>query len=290
VSPTLIVYGFIPRLVIDLRLINLHARERVFQYQRQPSCLATLVPNDHLVSGDVTDAFYLVLLRLSDRKFVLFVVRGVVYEPRVLPFGMRLSPWVWTEMMRPVVAALRLRGFKVNAYVEDFAATGRGACPSTRAVATAGRVEILSLFKQLDIQVHPLKNVAVGTTRLPLLGFLVDTTRRLVVLPPARLAKLVGGSKALLSAARLRSRRVSSKILQRFSGLALSCRLSLPSARFNLRRVYDCQSLVAPVSRPTDGAVADLAWFSKLRTERGVGRALWPVTLGELTTDASPYG
>ena len=117
VSPTLIVYGFMPRLVIDLRLINLHARERVFQYQRLPSYLATLVPNDHLVSGDVTDAFYLVLLRPSDRKFVLFVVRGVVYEPRVLPFGMRLSPWVWTEMMRPVVGALRLRGFKVNAYV-----------------------------------------------------------------------------------------------------------------------------------------------------------------------------
>ena len=137
---------------------------------------------------------------------------------------------------------------------------------------------------------HTLKNVAVGTTRLPLLGFLVDTTRRLVVLPPAQLGKLVGGSKALLSAARLRSRRVSSKILQRFSGLAVSCQLSLPSARFHLRRVYDCQSLVAPVSRPADGAVADLAWFSKLRTEPGVGRALWPVTLGELTTDTSPYG
>jgi len=30
--------------------------------------------------------------------------------------------------------------------------------------------------------------------------------------------------------------------------------------------------------------------FSKLNTEPGVGRALWPKTLGELTTDASPYG
>jgi len=290
VSPTFIVYGSKPRLVIDLRLINLHVRKRVFQYQRLPSFLASLVPDDHLVSWDVADAFYHVRLRPADRKYFRFVVGGVVYEPRVLPFGMRLSPWVWTKLMRPVVAALRLRGFTVNAYVDDFAANGRGVRPSSAASATAGRGEILTLFQTLGIQVHPLKGVAAGTTRLPLLGFLVDTTRRLVVLPPARLAKLVGGAKALLSAARQRSRRVSSKTLQRFSGLAVSCQLAIPSARFFLRRVYDCQSLVLPTSRLTHGALADLAWFSKLRKEPGVGRALWPVTLGELTTDASPYG
>jgi len=52
--------------------------------------LATLVPNDHLVSWDVTNAFYHIRLRPSDRKYFRFVARGVVYEPRVLPFGMRL--------------------------------------------------------------------------------------------------------------------------------------------------------------------------------------------------------
>jgi len=180
-------------------------------------------------------------------------------------------------MMRPVVAALRLRGFKVNAYVIDFAVNGRGARPLTMAAATAVRVEILSLFSQLGIQVHPLKGFEVGTARLPLLGFLVKTTRRLVVLPPARLAKLFGGAKALLPAARLRSWRLSFKTLQRFLGLAVSCQLALPTARFFLRRVYDCQSLVARVSCLTHGAVADLAWFSKVRTEPAVGRALLPV-------------
>jgi len=83
---------------------------------------------------------------------------------------------------------------------------------------------------------------------------------------------------------------VSSKTLQRFSGMAVSCQLAIPSARFFLRRLYDCQSLTRPMSCLSHGSVDDLTWFSKLHTEPGVGRALWPKTLGDLTTDASPYG
>jgi len=70
----------------------------------------------------------------------------------------------------------------------------------------------------------------------------------------------------------------------------VSCQLAVPSARFFRRRLYDCQSLTRLMSRLSHGAVDDLTWFSKLNTEPGVGRALWLKTLGELTTDASPYG
>jgi len=290
VSPTFVVHGGKARLVIDLRAINRHIRKRVFQYQRLPSFLATLVPGDHLVSWDVKDAFYHVRILLAHRKFFRFFVAGVVYEPRVLPFGMKLSPWVWTKVMRPVVAALRLQGYRVNAYVDDFASTGRGPHPSTAAVATAGRRDILELFRRLGLQVHPTKGEAVGTTRLPLPKFLIDTTRQVVVLPAARLTKLVTAAKVLLSEATRRSRRVSSRSLQQFCGLAVSCYLAIPSARFYLRRLYDVTRPKMRVSRLSHGAARDLRWFTMLKKEPGVGRALWPSTLGTLTTDASPYG
>jgi len=66
VSPTLVVYGSKPWLVIDLHLMNLHIRRRIFQYQKLPSFLSTLLPGDHLVPWDVSDAFYHVRLRPPD--------------------------------------------------------------------------------------------------------------------------------------------------------------------------------------------------------------------------------
>eukprot|EP00170_Pyropia_yezoensis_P003838 contig_16035_g3849 len=252
-----------------------------------------------------------VLCWVTAGYYFRFVVDGIVYEPRVLPFGMQLSPWAWTKVLRPVVAALRARGHKLNAYVDDFAATGRRGHPSSAADATAGRREIAALFLSLGPHVHPTKGKAEGTCQLPLLGFLVDSRRRLMLLPAERLTKLVSGAKSLLSAACRDGRRVRHRVLQRFTGTADSCFLAIPSARFFLRRLYDAQGgldRAGPSDSPTavrasgpprhrsgydrlaHGALDDLRWFAGLGTQPGVGRALWQPHAGVLTTDASSNG
>lgn len=275
---------------MDLRLINQFIAARLFRYQRLAGFLASVLPNEHLISWDVKDAFYHVRIFPAHRKYSRFVVDGVVYEPRVLPFGMRLSPWAWTKVLRPVVAALRLKGFHVLAYVDDFAATGRGRRPSSAASATAGRLEIVQLFQHLGVHVHATKGVSEGTTRLPILGFLADTQRRLLLLPKSRLDKIINCAKALLSSANAGNRRVSARALSRFTGTAVSCALAVPSARFYLRRLYNAQHKPTGTTRLCHGAVRDLGWLAALRKAPGVGRALWPSNLGQVTTDASPWG
>jgi len=311
VTPSFVVYGGKDRLVVDLRLINQFIHSRPFKYQRLSGFLSSLVPGEHLVSRDVTDAFYRIRILPAQRKSFRFIVSGVVYEPRVVPFGMRLSPWAWTKVLRPVVAAMRARGHKVNAYVYDFAATGRRGHPSTMADATAGRVEILSLFLSLGLQVHPTKGKRVGSRVLPFLSFLVDTCRRVLLLLVDRLGKLVADARAMLTSACRDGRRVRHYLLQRFTGTAVSCAPAVPSARFFLRRLFDAQSGadragsidspsvlqgVGPCrrrngpARLSHGALEDLRWFSGLAMEPGVGRALCQPSVGVLTTDASPYG
>lgn len=93
--PTFVVHGGKDRLVVDLRFFNQLIQSRPFHYQRLAYFLSSLTPDDHLVSWDMQDAFYHVHVHPSHRQYFRFVVERSVYEPRVLPFGMRLSPWVW---------------------------------------------------------------------------------------------------------------------------------------------------------------------------------------------------
>jgi len=66
--------------------------------------------DDHLASWDVRDALYRILLHPTYRKYFIFTVGGVVHEPHVHFVGLRLTPWAWTSVLHPVVAALPERG------------------------------------------------------------------------------------------------------------------------------------------------------------------------------------
>ena len=143
------------------------------------------------MSWDISDAFFHVPLSPVDQRRLAFRVGNRVFLPLVLPFGMKLSPYVFTKVMRPVVAAVSLRGMRMPAYLDDFASTAAGAAPSTKPAATAARACALALLGRLGFAVHPLKGAATGTTSLPLLEFVLDTERRLILLPPSRQAAVM---------------------------------------------------------------------------------------------------
>ena len=49
-----------------------------------------------------------------------FMVDGVVYQFRVLPFGLNQAPRIFTFILRPVVALLREHGQRLHAYLDDW--------------------------------------------------------------------------------------------------------------------------------------------------------------------------
>lgn len=285
-----------PQLVIGYKHQNSFVENRPFRYEQMADFMLDLGRDDHLTSWNVADAFHDVLPATREIAPLAFRVGSTIYFPLPMPFGLKLAPWIWTKLMRPVVAYLRARGFKLMPYMGDFgclAATPHRASPVTRAQATAGRSEAIAVFRRLGIEIHKTKGAAIGTQTLPLMGFPIDTSRCLLLLKPDRLRSVVGSAVSLRRHATTHRRWVTLRALQRFCGAAVSTSPAVPDARFYLQALYACFP-TGPrrgMRQLSARALKDLEWWCGLATCPDVGRALWqqPVQ-GELTTDACGYG
>lgn len=55
---------------------------------------------------DLKDAYYAVRIHKDSRRFLRFSFGNKLYEFRYLPFGLSLSPWIFTKLLKPVVREL----------------------------------------------------------------------------------------------------------------------------------------------------------------------------------------
>lgn len=230
-----------PRLVIDYKHKNKFLESRPFRYEQMADFIVDLCRDDHLTSWYVADAFHHVWLAASESSLLAFRAGDTIYFPLTMPFGLKLAPWIWTKLMRPVVAHLRARGFKLMPYMDDFgclASTPHRATPVSKARAMAGRMEAVAIFRKVGIEIHKTKREAVGTQELELLGF--DTSRCLLLLKSDRLRSVVGSAVSLRRHARTHCRWVTLHAPQRFRGAAVSTSPAVPDARFHLQALYAC--------------------------------------------------
>lgn len=302
-KPVVIVNGFVTwsagkqRFVIDARYQNKEIDDRRFKYEALTDLAPQLRAGDKLISWDVKDAYHHVPLRVADRNYFAFQCMGRVFRCLTMPFGLKVAPFVWTKLCRPIVQALRREGFRIVAYVDDFG----GGVPTqqrggaTRAEATAAGMRVKELFHSLGLYLHPTKGEWGGTSRLPLLGFLVDTERRLFLLRPERTAKVMGMAGRLLAGAKTHRRWVRHSALRCFCGTAVSTHLAVPEARYRLRSLYtamrDHQDRRSNRVRLGRQAMTDLRWWHELTEHAERGRALWPAPADvTMTTDASSTG
>lgn len=298
-----IVNGFVvtaagkKRFVLDCRVPNDYIDPRRFKYESLTELAAQLRPGDELIKWDVRDAYHHLLLREEDRKYFAFQVLGRTFQSLTMPFGLRVAPYLWTKVCRPVVQRLRAMGFRVIVYVDDFggAPPSRKGKPATKKDARRGSSEVQRLFSLLGLQLHLTKGRWEGTMELPLLGHVVDTRRQLFLLTPERTAKVKAMAGRILTEAAHHRRWTRQALLRSFCGAAVSTLLSVPNARFKLRSLYDAlldhKDKSGRRVRLGRQATSDLRWWTRLDEHALTGRALWETEpTVTLHTDASNAG
>ena len=114
------------RPVINLKPLNVFVQKIHFKIENINTALDSIAPGDYLVSIDLKDAYFSILIFKPHRKFLRFKWSDQTYEFTCLPFGYSLAPRVFTKVLKPVISQLRENGHRLVIFLDDILLIGSG--------------------------------------------------------------------------------------------------------------------------------------------------------------------
>jgi hypothetical protein len=276
------------RPVLDLSPLNRFLRRIKFKMETPALVRLYLRPGDFATSIDLTDAYFHVGIHSASRRWLRFVWQGRIFQFRVLPFGLSLSPWVFTKVVSFLVSCVRAQGVRIIAYLDDWLvlAESQELCAQHTGL-------VLRETESLGFRVNLEKSDLIPSQRFPFLGMVLDTVSWSAAPSSDRIEGLLTLLRSLLA-----SRETSARVLYAVLGRMESMALLLPLARLYKRPLQSqlvtrwCQSLGDWEDRIALGPwfrEAISQWLSLEWLHSSVPISLGP-PLVEVFTDASLEG
>ena len=123
-------------------------------FQDGDSQVSMTIDNNMAVSIDLTDAYHHIPIRPLSRKYLRFVYGYQIFQFMALPFGMSLSPWIFTKLMDVIAAHLRQRAISLFPYLDDWLIRDM-----IRNRLIAHTTDCLQTVRNLSFIPHPKKSV-----------------------------------------------------------------------------------------------------------------------------------
>lgn len=144
-----------------------------------------LTPNCYMASIDLQNAYYLIPIRKSDRKFLRFSFKGNLFEFTCLPFGLNTAPYTFTKIMKPVISQLRNRGYTSVIYLDDILLVESSETKCQESVQAT-----IEVIKKLGFLINEQKSHKVPATRCKFLGNIYDSKEMVIELPVEKQKKV----------------------------------------------------------------------------------------------------
>ncbi|KAI2648125.1 ORF V: Enzymatic polyprotein [Labeo rohita] len=178
-----------------------------------------------LLAKDLKDAYFHVSILPRHRPFLRFAFEGRAYQYRVLPFGLSLSPLIFTKIAEAALTPLREMGIRVCNYLDDWLILAH----SLELVCTHREV-VLNHLAQLGLRVNWEKSKLSPVQRISFLSVELDSISMSARLSPER------AQSVLRCAATLRCRSmVPLKQVQRLLGHMASAAAVTPLGLMHMR-------------------------------------------------------
>lgn len=281
VSPTFLIpkKDGAKRLIHDLREVNKHLVPPRFTLHGAKDAGDVVRNANWLAVLDLRHGYQQVAMDLEARQFLGAKIGGETIVSTVLPFGLNLSPYIFTRLTGWLAREIRRRfHLQVAVYIDDFLL---GA--ATKEMLEEGLRKVKEFFEELGVKVSTKKEVKPATS-VDFIGFTWDAAKKTVGVPKERRREYQRGVKNLIRHPQTRStwRRVIGKLgfLREAVGPAMRHIRSLlhtVAARNNRGHLIEA----------TGEALEDLRWWSeKLEHNTELSLEVKPVT-ASVVTDAS---
>ena len=112
------------RPVINLKALNQFVNTEHFKMEGIHTVKDLLRHGDWLAKVDLKDAYFVIPIDPTHRRYLRCQVLGKIYQFTCLPFGLSSALWVFTKTLKPVLALLREMGMRLVAYIDDILILG----------------------------------------------------------------------------------------------------------------------------------------------------------------------
>ncbi len=140
------------RPILDLRVLNRALHKLPFKMLTQKRIFGCVRLLDWFAAIDLKDAYFHVSILPRHRPFLRFAFEGQAYQYKVLPFGLSLSPRVFTKVVEAALVPLREQGVRILNYLGPSGQLGK---EQTRANAEDLFSRHGVLFGQPNSTPHP---------------------------------------------------------------------------------------------------------------------------------------
>ena len=182
------------RVILNLKMLNVHMDKVHFKMDTFKEVTNLVFENCFFTSVDFKHAYYSVAVNPDDRRWLRFVWRDSHYQFTCLPQGLTSAPRIFTKLLKPVLSHLRTMGIIILCYIDDCIIIADS--PSELLIHTEYAIK---LFDRLGLTVHPSKSSFTPSQVIEFLGFIIDSRKMTVSLPPKKQDKIKDMASALLA-------------------------------------------------------------------------------------------
>ncbi len=210
------------RPILDLRVLNRALHKLPFKMLTQKRIFGCVRP---LAAIDLKDAYIHVSILPRHRPFLRFAFEGQAYQYKVLPFGLSLSPRVFTKVVEAALVPLREQGVRILNYLDDWLILAQ-----SRKQLSAHRDLVLKHLSLLGLRVNWEKSKLVPTQRISFLGMEFDSVNQTARLTQERAQSVLNCFKTLSCRTA-----VPLKLFQRLLGHMAAAAVTVPLGLLHMR-------------------------------------------------------